>query len=116
MESDTWVESDFYLVSDRPRPFARYYSSDDGDWGDGVRPPHICETPADVATFLHGNPGVWEFPTPAPRPVIACGFCGLRKRLESKNTDTAVRWLTGHTCEAEGEDIETWLARNEEAA
>jgi hypothetical protein len=85
---------------------SKRWSQEYDEWVDGVRPPHICETPDDAEAFLHGTIW-WPFPTLSPRPVIACGYCGLRKRLESKDTAKANVWLFakpedgGHVCRRE---------------
>jgi len=78
-------------------PFARYRS--EGDWADGVRPLHICETPDDVRRACKQG----------DRPQLACAYCAARYRVEAKTPDKALAWFSTHPCD-EGVPIDQWLA------
>lgn len=86
-----------YLVLESPK-FERYRSGDDGDWADGIRPPHIVETAQDVDWLMEHSD--------AERPQMVCGFCADTHQTTS--AVAALRWFNTHACKGEG--VDAWLA------
>jgi len=80
-----------YLVVESPQ-FERYRSGEDGEWADGIRPPHIVETAQDV-TWLVDNAS-------ADTPQIVCGFCAATYRVTG-SSGAALRWFNTHACKGD---------------